>query len=226
MIKKEIHLPPVMSWDEANNIANNLVYDKGEYSLGLLIMMGIHIPTLVSEMLRLTWGDLLDSKQSVVKGITNNKGIFITFNEELRELISNVFQLTFTYNLREHKRSIGMDEPVMVRNGVAQHPTHINRFFANLHKDKWYPELGRPIEVSSLRATFGRRVIDQYGQSPEVMTFLKKLLGQPSANGVRKVLYYDILTDKLTIEDVFSNLHKERETIIEVDKTVHRGKFL
>jgi len=214
-----IELSPVMSWKEANSIANDLIHNRYDYGMGLMIKIGIYSPLLISEILRLTWADLMTSDLKSVKGIENKKGQFIPFNKQIRKDIVDVYHLYCEFN----GNKLELSEYVVVRKGEHQNSTQVGRFFAKLHK--MYPMLQRPIKMATLRATFGRRILSQYGETPEVISLLKTLLGQASSIGVRKALFLDVLSDDLSLESICSNLDKERETFLEVDGTIHRFKF-
>jgi hypothetical protein len=69
------------------------------------------------------------------------------------------------------------------------------------------------------------KIISQYGETPEVISLLKTLLGQASSIGVRKSLFLDLLEDDLTLESICAKLDKDRESYLEVDGTIHRSEF-
>ena len=221
--RPKITTRPLMTWDEANFIADDLI-NKFDYGLGLMIKMGIYTPLLISEMLRLTWGDLLENENKAVKGIKDKKNLFIFFNPKLQQTIIDVFHRYRNYNLDVNAQKTTMTTSVIVRHGVPQNSTQINRFFAKL--PYMYPNLNKEIKPKSLRATFGRRIVDIYGDTPEVMALLKLLFGQPSTTEVRRALYFDNHRYDLSHDMVLYNLHLTTEREYEVDGTIHRGNLI
>lgn len=217
--QRDIELSLVMSWSEANSVADDLIHHRFDYGMGLLIKIGIYTPLLISDILRLKWIDLLNKNKTTLGGIENKKGQYIPFNKHLQKNIENVYELYCKF----HGRDIDLSEYVITRNGEHMNSMKVGRFFAKLHK--MYPLLQRPIKVTTLRATFGRRIISQYGETPEVMSLLKNLFGQASSNGVRKALLLDMPEDDLSLDSIFSKLNKNRAYYHEIDGTVHRKPF-
>ena len=79
-----------LEWNEANNLMNRL-YDDGNFTLSLLVGCGIYFGLRVSDILRLTWDDLLAGDTFIIHEKKTGKRRIIKVNRGFQEHIKRCY---------------------------------------------------------------------------------------------------------------------------------------
>jgi len=79
-----------LEWNEANNLMTRL-YDDGNFTLSLLIGCGIYFGLRVSDILRLTWDDLLAGDTFIIHEKKTGKRRIIKVNRGFQEHIKRCY---------------------------------------------------------------------------------------------------------------------------------------
>lgn len=168
-----------LDWDEAISLMNRL-YKDGEYRLALLVGCGIFFGLRISDLLRLTWHNLLDEDTFILYEQKTGKRRIIKVNDTFKRTI-----ILPAYA----KLGIGrMDEPVFLsRIGKPYTADRLNVMFKGIRL-KYHLSVKR-FSTHSLRKTFAKRVYTMAGnRSEDALVRLSEMLGHSSTAITRRYI--------------------------------------
>lgn len=168
-----------LDWDEAISLMNRLFKD-GNYRIALLVGCGIFFGLRISDLLRLTWHDLLDEDTFIIHEKKTGKRRIIKVND--------TFKRTIIVPCYEKLRIRKMDELVFLSKiGKPYTADRLNVMFKGI-KVKYRLSVKR-FSTHSLRKTFAKRVYTMAGnRSEDALVRLSELLSHSSTAITRKYI--------------------------------------
>ncbi|NDV66399.1 tyrosine-type recombinase/integrase [Bacteroides sp. 224] len=145
-----------IEWDSMLNLVRRL-YADGDYRMSLLIACGSFFGLRISDLLTLTWGQLLENSTFALNEKKTGKRREIKINPQLQKHIQDCYHaLNITY----------MDEKCFLsRKKVVFSIQRINVRFKEIKKG--YKLKVEHFSTHSMRKTFGRQVVEMAGQNSE-----------------------------------------------------------
>lgn len=168
-----------LDWDEAISLMNRLFKD-GNYRISLLVGCGIFFGLRVSDLIRLTWHDLLDNDTFIIFEQKTGKRRLIKVNE--------TFKRSIILPCYEKLRIRQMSEPVFLSKiGKPYTADRLNVMFKSI-RVKYRLSVKR-FSTHSLRKTFAKRVYTMAGdRSEDALVRLSELLGHSSTAITRRYI--------------------------------------
>ena len=183
-----------LDWDEAISLMNRLFKDRN-YRISLLVGCGIFFGLRISDLLRLTWHELLDEDTFIIHEQKTGKRRIIKVND--------TFKRTIIQPSYEKLRIKKMDEQVFLSKiGLPYTADRLNVMFKGI-RVKYRLSIKR-FTTHSLRKTFAKRVYTMAGnKSEDALVKLSEMLGHSSTAITRRYIgltqqvmadTYDMLT--------------------------------
>ena len=168
-----------LDWDEAISLMNRLFKD-GNYRISLLVGCGIFFGLRISDLLRLTWHELLDEDTFIIHEQKTGKRRIIKVND--------TFKRTIIQPCHDKLRIRKMDEPVFLSKiGKPYTADRLNVMFKGI-RVKYRLSIKR-FTTHSLRKTFAKRVYTMAGnRSEDALVRLSEMLGHSSTAITRKYI--------------------------------------
>ena len=168
-----------LDWDEAISLMNRLFKD-GNYRISLLVGCGIFFGLRISDLLRLTWHELLDEDTFIIHEQKTGKRRIIKVND--------TFKRTIIQPSYEKLRIKKQDEPVFLSKiGQPYTADRLNVMFKGI-RVKYRLSIKR-FTTHSLRKTFAKRVYTMAGnRSEDALVRLSEMLGHSSTAITRKYI--------------------------------------
>jgi integrase len=187
-LKNQITKSEHLEWERFQLLLHQMERD-GEITFYLLFALGGYTGLRISDILDLTWKELIEAdKISVIEKKTRKKRV-IDLNQVLKEIINKCYQ---GQNLNEYVfRGAGKDGKLSVQ--------HVNRKIKTIFSK--YKIRGR-YSSHFMRKTLGRRVWEQNGCSEKALILLSDILQHSSLKMTK--IYLNITEEE--IRDVYINL--------------------
>ena len=168
-----------LDWDEAISLMNRLFKD-GNYRISLLVGCGIFFGLRISDLLRLTWHELLDEDTFIIHENKTGKRRIIKVND--------TFKRSIILPCYEKLRIRKMGEPVFLSKiGQPYTADRLNVMFKGI-RVKYRLSIKR-FTTHSLRKTFAKRVYTMAGnRSEDALVRLSEMLGHSSTAITRKYI--------------------------------------
>ncbi len=168
-----------LEWDEAVSFMNRL-FNDGNYRISLLVGCGIFFGLRISDLLRLTWNDVLDGDCFLINEKKTGKRRIIKVNE--------TFRRTIIIPCFEKLRIRRMGEPLFLSKiGKPYTADRLNVMFKRLRVK--YQLHVKHFSTHSLRKTFAKRVYTMAGnKSEDALVRLSEMLGHSSTAITRKYI--------------------------------------
>lgn len=145
-----------IEWSDMLNLVRNL-YDNGNYKMSLLIACGSFFGLRISDLLSLSWSQLLDCEYlEIVEGKTGKKRI-IKINQQLQRHIKSCYCAINPISIERKCFTSQMDTVFSIQ--------RINIILKEI-KSKYNLKIGN-FSSHSLRKTFGREIYNRAGSSSE-----------------------------------------------------------
>ena len=174
-----------LDWDEAISLMNRLFKD-GNYRISLLVGCGIFFGLRISDLLRLTWHELLDEDTFIIHEQKTGKRRIIKVND--------TFKRTIIQPSYEKLRIKKQDEPVFLSKiGKPYTADRLNVMFKSI-RVKYRLSIKR-FSTHSLRKTFGKRIYTMAGDQGEAS--LVRLMTIYNHGSVSTTRRYIGLTEKV-----------------------------
>ncbi len=166
-----------------------------EYRFLLLICIGCYCGLRLSDILQLTWRDILDKDYFELQERKTGKHRRITINSSLKEIIG------FTYSNLQRGKPIQPDEFIFVnRQGGILSKQFVNRKLHTIFQDcRVKVQNG---SSHTLRKTFGKRVYEMNDRSEAALILLSSIFNHNSVAVTRRY----IGLSQQQINDVYINL--------------------
>lgn len=146
-----------LDWDEAISLMNRLFKDEN-YRISLLVGCGIFFGLRISDLLRLTWHDLLDENTFIIHELKTGKRRIIKVND--------TFKRTIILPCYEKMKISQRDELVFLSKiGLPYTTDRLNVIFKGI-RVKYRLSIKR-FTTHSLRKTFAKRVYTMAGDRRE-----------------------------------------------------------
>ena len=158
----------------------NRLFKDGNYRISLLVGCGIFLGLRISDLLRLTWHDLLDSDTFIIFEQKTGKRRLIKVNE--------TFKRSIILPCYEKLRIRQMSEPVFLSKiGKPYTADRLNVMFKSI-RVKYRLSVKR-FSTHSLRKTFAKRVYTMAGdRSEDALVRLSEILGHSSTAITRRYI--------------------------------------
>ena len=145
-----------LEWDTMLNVVRKL-YKAGNIRVSLLIACGCFFGLRISDLLTLTWGQLLnDSTFTLIERKTGKRRV-IKINTQLQGYVRDCFQ---------HLNMTDMQEPCFLSQKKTVYSIQrINIIFKDIKK-KYNLKVGH-FSTHSMRKTFGRQIVKMAGENSE-----------------------------------------------------------
>ena len=155
------------------------LYRDGNYRMSLLIGCGSFFGLRISDLLKLTWSDLLDRDTIYLNEVKTGKARAVKINSGFHE------------HIQECCNSLGITDKLqkvfISRKGCVYSTQQINRLFKQM-KSRYGLRIAH-FSTHSLRKTFGRRVVEQAGvQSEMALIKLSEIFNHSSPMVTRRYL--------------------------------------
>ena len=182
-----------LEWNQAMNLIRNL-YNDEKYRISLLIAIGSFCGIRISDILVLTWQQLLDKDEFIIIEKKTRKSREIKINKQLKRHISECYE-------KINPRS--MDEHLFIsQKGSVYSIQRINVILKDL-KAKYNLKINN-FSSHSLRKCFGREIFNRSGSNAELaLVKLSQLFNHSNPAVTRRYLgitkeemleTYDVLT--------------------------------
>ena len=146
-----------IDWNSMLVIVRKLYKDK-KYRLSLLIGCGCFFGLRVSDLLRLTWAQLLEGDKFVINEKKTGKRREVRINKGFQEHIRDCYNALGVTNEFEHC--------FLNKYGTVMSVQMVNRHLKDI-KDKYGLKIDH-ISSHSFRKTFGRKVVENAGEQSEM----------------------------------------------------------
>lgn len=185
-----------LKWQEAQTLLKCLKAD-GRHETRLLFALGFYTGLRISDILRLTWGDLLGKKEIVVQEKKTGKVRRMQVNPDLKEIIDEAavkLNPAPEYFRKQRGFDGGFVDPTAhiftSKKGpaIGQPLTVVG---ANLRIKQTLAEYGIKTQNASshcLRKTFARRVYDVNHQSEAALILLSQILNHDGPATTRRYI--------------------------------------
>ena len=144
-------------WSDAMNLIRKLAKDK-DYKMSLLIALGCFTGLRISDILALSWEQILNTEEFTITEKKTGKRRTIRLNLQLQQHIKECY---------EHIKPIGIKAPILVsQKGTVYSVQRINVILKEIKKK--YRVKVKNFSCHSLRKTFGRQVYTMSGENAEL----------------------------------------------------------
>jgi len=170
-----------LQWNDAIKLLNHLM-EIGQYRFALLFGIGFYSGLRISDILNLTWIQIINTSTIVIREKKTKKLRKIYLNDKLQELIKDVyivFKLT---------KDIKADNYVFL-NKFGTKPINIQ------YVNRMLPRFLNEINIAcsnagshTLRKTFGKQIYESSGKSEHALIMLSELLHHSSIQSTRQYI--------------------------------------
>lgn len=167
-----------LAWDH-NLILIRKLFDDGEYKMSLLISMGSFWGLRISDLLRLTWEDVLDKNKFLIEEKKTSKIREIRINDQLQRHIRDCYLKIKSFNSENFIFTS--------QKGSVYSIQRINVIFKTLKLR--YNLRVQNFSTHSMRKTFGREVFNKSGTNAELaLVKLSQLFNHSNIATTRRYL--------------------------------------
>ncbi len=146
-----------LQWNEAMHLIRNL-YKDGDYKMSLLISLGCFWGLRISDILSLTWNQILSTDEFTFIERKTGKNRTIRINSQLKRHIADCYK---------ELSPIGMKAPILIsQKGTVFSIQRINIRLKEIKSE--YKLSIKNFSSHSLRKTFGRQVYNQNSENAEL----------------------------------------------------------
>jgi integrase len=175
-----------IEWNDFISLITRLENDK-EYKFCLLVSIGVFTGLRITDLLKLTYSNLLSSDVFIINENKTKKERSIKINPVLKDIVSRVYS----------KLKVKNKEELIFLNRFGT--KSIDRSYVNIKLKeifkKYKIKVKGNISTHSFRKTLGRRVVDVNNYSNESLVLLMELFGH-SNMGITK-RYLGITKDEI-----------------------------
>jgi integrase len=183
-----------MEWNDFISIITRLEKDEN-YKFCLLISIGVFTGLRISDLLSLTYSDLLSNETFTLREMKTKKQRSIKVNKDLKEIVSRIVSKSNITNL---------NQLIFINKYGTKSidKSYVNVKLKELVK-KYKLKLDGNVSTHTFRKTLGRRVMEVNNYSNESLVLLMELFGHSSMNitkrylGIREQEIHDVY-DSLT----------------------------
>jgi len=188
-LKKRITTADYLEWTQVIYLINQLKKEK-DYTLLMVVALGSYLGLRYSDMVRLTWDNILITNTLVIEEKKTKKVKKLSINEDLKKITEFVF---LNWNSKSN---------IIIANkqGNALSIQYINRRLKEI-KFEYKLKIGN-ISVHTFRKSFGRRVYENDYMSEHSLILLSDILNHSSVAITRR--YLGLRQEE--IENVYLNL--------------------
>lgn len=173
-----------MDWDEAIALIHR-VHDDGKIRQAMLLACGCHLGLRISDLLTLTWGQLLEAEPIVLTEKKTGKKRMLKVNSALSSFahecmlelnITNPSELVFIGRQSKNKTAITRQRADQILRSIAK---------------EYNVKSARNFSAHTLRKTFGRRVYNQFcneGRGDFALQLLGDVFGHSSTRITKRYL--------------------------------------
>lgn len=173
--KRRITTSDYLEWSQVIFLINQLKKQK-DYSMLMVVALGSYLGLRYSDMVRLTWDDILISNTLVIEEKKTKKVKKLSINEDLKKITEFVF-------LNRNGKS---NLIIVNKLGKALSIQYINRRLKEIKFD--YKLKIDNISVHTFRKSFGRRVYENNYRSEHSLILLSDILNHSSVAITRRYL--------------------------------------
>lgn len=185
--QKRITTSDYLEWQNVIFLMNELKKEK-DISILMVVALGSYLGLRYSDMIRLTWNDIINKDVLIIEEQKTKKVKQITINPDLRAIVESIHQQKKSELIIVNK----FGKPLSIQ--------YINRRLKQI-KYKYRLKI-QNISVHSFRKSFGRRVYENNYRSEHALILLSDLFNHSSVAITRR--YLGLRQEE--IADVYLNL--------------------
>jgi len=185
--QKRITTSDYLEWQNVIFLMNELKKEK-DYSILMVVALGSYLGLRYSDMIRLTWNDIINKDVLIIEEQKTKKVKRITINPDLRAIVESIHQQKKSELIIVNK----FGKPLSIQ--------YINRRLKQI-KYKYRLKI-QNISVHSFRKSFGRRVYENNYRSEHALVLLSDMFNHSSIAITRR--YLGLRQEE--IADVYLNL--------------------
>lgn len=168
-----------MEWNDFISLITRLEKD-GDYKFCLLIAIGVFTGLRISDLLTLTYSDLLNNDTFSIKEMKTKKQRSIKVNKDLKEIVSRIVSKSNITNLNQ-LIFINRYETKSIDK------SYVNVKLKEIVK-KYRIKIDGNVSTHTFRKTLGRRVMEVNNYSNESLVLLMELFGHSSMSITKRYL--------------------------------------
>ena len=168
-----------MEWNDFISLITRLEKDEN-YKFCLLISIGVFTGLRISDLLSLTYSDLLSNETFTLREMKTKKQRSIKVNKDLKEIVSRIVSKSNTTNL---------NQLIFINKYGTKSidKSYVNVKLKELVK-KYRIKLDGNVSTHTFRKTLGRRVMEVNNYSNESLVLLMELFGHSSMSITKRYL--------------------------------------
>jgi integrase len=168
-----------MEWNDFISIITRLEKDEN-YKFCLLISIGVFTGLRISDLLTLTYSDLLNNETFTLREMKTKKQRSIKVNKDLKEIVSRIVSKSNITNL---------NQLIFINKYGTKSidKSYVNVKLKELVK-KYRVKLDGNVSTHTFRKTLGRRVMEVNNYSNESLVLLMELFGHSSMSITKRYL--------------------------------------
>ena len=168
-----------MEWNDFISLITRLEKDEN-YKFCLLISIGVFTGLRISDLLTLTYSDLLNNETFTLREMKTKKQRSIKVNKDLKEIVSRIVSKSNITNL---------NQLVFINKYGTKSidKSYVNVKLKELVK-KYRIKLDGNVSTHTFRKTLGRRVMEVNNYSNESLVLLMELFGHSSMSITKRYL--------------------------------------
>jgi integrase len=168
-----------MEWNDFISLITRLEKDEN-YKFCLLISIGVFTGLRISDLLTLTYSDLLNNETFTLREMKTKKQRSIKVNKDLKEIVSRIVSKSNITNL---------NQLIFINKYGTKSidKSYVNVKLKELVK-KYRIKLDGNISTHTFRKTLGRRVMEVNNYSNESLVLLMELFGHSSMSITKRYL--------------------------------------
>jgi integrase len=168
-----------MEWNDFISLITRLEKDEN-YKFCLLVSIGVFTGLRISDLLTLTYSDLLNSETFSLKEMKTKKQRSIKVNKDLKEIVSRIVNKSNITNL---------NQLIFINKYGTKSidKSYVNVKLKELIK-KYRIKLDGNVSTHTFRKTLGRRVMEVNNYSNESLVLLMELFGHSSMSITKRYL--------------------------------------
>lgn len=168
-----------IEWNDFISLITRLEKDEN-YKFCLLVSIGVFTGLRISDLLTLTYSDLLSNETFLLKEMKTKKQRSIKVNKDLKEIISRIVSKSKITNL---------NELIFINKYGTKSidKSYVNVKLKELIK-KYRIKLDGNVSTHTFRKTLGRRVMEVNNYSNESLVLLMELFGHSSMSITKRYL--------------------------------------
>lgn len=168
-----------IEWNDFISLITRLEKDEN-YKFCLLISIGVFTGLRISDLLTLTYSDLLNNETFTLREIKTNKQRSIKVNKDLKEIVSRIVSKSNITNL---------NQLIFINKYGTKSidKSYVNVKLKELVK-KYRIKLDGNVSTHTFRKTLGRRVMEVNNYSNESLVLLMELFGHSSMSITKRYL--------------------------------------